>query len=111
MKDTTSIIATFDTPDTALRVTKLLNVWFTWILEGSSDEIDDLTDLFDDFGLVFDDYQDTDEVDWNETPEIDLNLKGTEVIIRLEGKGAIIDTIKDLLHSVGAYDVTVDEEE
>jgi hypothetical protein len=104
------IVATFDTPHTARSVTKLLNTWFSWVMEGSSDETEEISQEFDDFGLSFDDYaldRDTD-TDWSEIPEADI--KGTEVIVRLDGKGGI-DTIRALLEAVGSYEVTIFGEE
>lgn len=105
------IVATFDTPQTARACAKLLNAWFTWIMEGSSDETDEIEGQFDDFGLSFDDFsidRDTD-VDWGE--EIpDATVQGNRIVVNINSKTGI-DTIRELFGAMGAYDVTVAGEE
>lgn len=100
------VIATFDTPQTARQGAKLLNFWFSWIMEGSNDDTDEIEALFEDFGLSFDDYsidRDTD-IDWGEIPE--AHLEGNKIVARLDSKTGI-DTLRELYEAMGAYDVTV----
>jgi hypothetical protein len=100
------IIATFDTDQTARRGTKLLNSWFSWIMEGASDDTAEIEKLFEDFGLSFDDFsidRDTD-IDWGEIPE--AHLEGYKIVVGLDSKTGI-DTIRELFEAMGAYDVTV----
>lgn len=107
------VIATFDTPHTARTGTKLLNRWFTWIMEGSKDDVEDFEDIseaFDEFGLSIDDFsvdRDTD-IDWGEIPE--AHLEGNKIVVGLDSKTGI-DTIKELFEAMGAFDVTVYGEE
>jgi hypothetical protein len=104
------VIATFDTPQTARLGAKLLNSWFSWIMEGSSDETEEIDVLFDDFGISLDDFsidRDTD-IDWGETPE--AHLEGNKIVVDLDSKTGI-DTVKELFIAMGAYDVTVYGEE
>jgi hypothetical protein len=104
------VIATFDTPQTARAGTKLLNSWFSWVMEGSSDEIDEISEAFDDFGLSFDDFsldRDTD-IDWTEIPE--AHLESNKIVVGLDSKTGV-DTVRELFEAMGAYDVTVVGEE
>ncbi len=104
------VIATFDTPQTARAGTKLLNSWFSWVMEGSSDEIDEISEAFDDFGLSFDDFsldRDTD-IEWSEIPE--AHLEGNKIVVGLDSKTGV-DTVRELFEAMGAYDVTVVGEE
>ena len=104
------IIATFDTPQTARSCAKLLNAWFTWIMEGSNDEIEEIDSMFDDFGLAFDDFsidRDTD-IDWSEIPE--AHVEGNKIVVTLDSKTGI-DTIRELFGAMGAYDITAGGEE
>lgn len=100
------VIATFDTPQTARSGAKLLNSWFSWIMEGSGDDTEEIDALFEDFGLSFDDYsidRDTD-IDWGEIPE--AHLEGNKIVVGLDSKTGV-DTIRELFEAMGAYDVTV----
>lgn len=100
------IMATFDTPQTARQGVKLLNNWFSWIMEGSNDDVEEMEEQFDDFGLSFDDFsidRDTD-IDWGEIPE--AHLEGNKIIVTLDSKTGV-DTVRELFESMGAYDVTV----
>ncbi|HXW53604.1 MAG TPA: hypothetical protein VEL47_05825 [Myxococcota bacterium] len=100
------VIATFDTPQTARSGVKLLNSWFSWIMEGASDETEEVDALFEDFGLSFDDFsldRDTD-IDWGEIPE--AHLEGNKIVVGLDSKTGV-DTIRELFEAMGAYDVTV----
>lgn len=104
------VIATFDTPQTARSGAKLLNAWFSWIMEGSSDDTEEIETLFEDFGLSFDDFsidRDTD-IDWGEVPE--AHLEGNKIVVSLDSKTGI-DTVRELFEAMGAYDVMVDGEE
>jgi hypothetical protein len=104
------IIATFDTPQTARSGAKLLNSWFSWIMEGAMDEVEEIEALFDDFGLSFDDFsmdRETD-TDWSEIPE--AHMEGNKIVVGLDSKTGI-DTIRELFEAMGAYDVTVYGEE
>lgn len=104
------VIATFDTPQTARAATKLLNSWFSWVMEGSSDETDEISELFDDFGLSFDDFsidRDTD-TEWGEIPE--AHLEGNKVVVGLDSKTGL-DTVRELFEAMGAYEVSAEGEE
>jgi hypothetical protein len=104
------VIATFDTQQTARAATKLLNSWFSWIMEGSRDETEELEEIFDDFGLSFDDFTvDHDvDIDWGEIPE--AHIEGNKVVVGLDSKSGI-DTVRELFEAMGAYDVNVCGEE
>lgn len=100
------VIATFDTPQTARSGVKLLNGWFSWIMEGSNDDTEEVEALFEDFGLSFDDFsidRDTD-IDWVEIPE--AHLEGNKIVVGLDSKTGI-DTVRELFEAMGSYDVTV----
>lgn len=104
------IMATFDTPQTARSGVKLVNAWFSWIMEGGMDEVEEIEAAFDDFGLSFDDFsmdRETD-IDWGEIPE--AHTEGNKIIVGLDSKSGI-DTIRELFEAMGAYDVTVYGEE
>jgi hypothetical protein len=99
------VIATFDTPQTARAGAKLLNGWFSWIMEGSSDETEEVETLFEDFGLALDDFsldRETD-VDWGD-PE--ARVEGSKIVVILDSKTGI-DTVRELFEAMGSYDVTV----
>lgn len=100
------VIATFDAPQTARNGVKLLNSWFSWIVEGSNDDTEELEPLFEFFGLSPDDYSidEKNDIDWVEIPE--AHLEGSKIIISLSSKTGL-DTIIDLLEAMGAYDVNV----
>lgn len=94
------VIATFDTPQTARLGAKLLNSWFYWIMEGSNDETEEIEELFEDFGLSFEEYsidRDTD-VDWDEIP--DAHLEGNKIIVGLNSRTGI-DAIRGLFEAMG----------
>lgn len=104
------VIATFDTKQTALSGAKLLNGWFSWVMEGSNDDVEEINDLFKDFGLSVDDFSidpETD-IDWGEIPE--AHLEGNKIVVGLDSKTGV-DTIRELFEAMGAYDVTVYGEE
>jgi hypothetical protein len=104
------IIATFDTSQTARSGAKLLNSWFRWVMEGSDEDTEDLETIFDDFGLSLDDFpldKDTD-TDWVDTPE--ANIEGNKIIIGLDSNTGL-DTVRELLEAMGAYDVSVGGED
>lgn len=100
------VIATFDTPQTARAGVKLLNSWFSWIMEGSSDETEEVEALFEDFGLSIDDFSiDQSDVDLQEIPEARFEGPNKAVVV-LDSK-TCIDTVRELLEAMGSYDVTV----
>jgi hypothetical protein len=105
------VIATFDAPQTARNGAKLLNSWFSWIMDEESTEyMEDIEDLFDFFGLSPDDFSidEKNDIDWQESPEV--HSDGNDIIISLSSKTGL-DTIIDLLGAMGAYDVNVRGEE
>lgn len=104
------IVATFDTPQTARAGVKLLNEWFSWIMEGCDDDELEVETLFDDFGLSFDEFsidRDTD-IDWGEIPE--AHIEGNKIVVGLDSKTGV-DTIRELLEAMGSYDVQICGEE
>jgi hypothetical protein len=104
------VIATFDTPQTARSGVKLLNAWFSWIMEGSSDETEEVEALFEDFGLSFDDFSIEREldVDWQEIPE--AHVEGSRIVVVLDSKTGI-DTIRELFEAMGSFDLKVHGED
>jgi len=105
--DDVEIIGTFDTPETARSVAKALNNWFSFIMDGETEEI---PDFFDEWGVSAEDYaldRDSD-VDWDEAPI--ARARGNRVAIELQSSGTL-DTIEELLEALGAFDVTVAGEE
>lgn len=97
------IIATFDTQDTAYNVSKALNVWFQWVMEGDPE---DPPDVFEDFGVEIEDFaldRETD-VEWEEMPAVSAH--GNVVEISIDHSGAL-DTLEELLESLGAYEVSM----
>ena len=104
------IIATFDTPQTARAGAKLLNYWFSWVMEGTSDDTEQIESAFDDFGLSFDDFsidRDTD-IDWSEIPE--AHVEGNKIVVGLDSKTSA-DTVRELFEAMGSYDVSVSGED
>lgn len=100
------VMATFDTPQTARAGVKLLNGWFSWIMEGSNDETEEVEALFEDFGLALDDFsldRETD-VEWIEIPE--ARVEGNKIAVVVDSKNGI-DTVRELFEAMGCYDVTV----
>lgn len=105
--DEIELIATFDTEETARQVSKALNHWFAWIMEGDSE---DEPEFFEDFGISSDEYaldRDSD-TDWSDTPV--ARAAGNRVMITFDSSNAI-DTLEELLEALGAYDVTLAGEE
>ncbi len=109
------VIATFDTPQTARTGTKLLNSWFSHIIESSDDDEDEekvamIEELFDDFGLSFSDYSGDGytDIEWGEIPE--AYMEGNKVVVGLDSKTGV-DTVRELFEAMGAYEVTVHGEE
>ena len=101
------IIATFDTVQTARVVTKALNTWFHWVTEGDPE---DAPDVFEDFGIEIEDFtldRDTD-VDWHDIPVATQHGNKVEILIDASGT---LDTLEELLETVGAYDVNLAGEE
>lgn len=105
--DEVDIIATFDTDETARSVAKALNNWFSWIMEGDTEEA---PDFFEDFGVSADEYalDRESDIDWIETPV--ARARGNRVTVSLESSSAT-DTLEELLEALGAYDVSVAGEE
>ncbi len=106
--DEVELIATFDTEETARLVSKSLNNWFAWIMEGDQDE--EIPDFFEDFGVLADEYalDRESDVDWDETPV--ARARGNKVVIALDSPNTV-DTLEELLEGLGAYDVTMADEE
>lgn len=97
------IIATFDTNSTARQVAKALNIWFNWVMDGDPEE---LPDVFEDFGVDIEDYaldRDSD-VDWEDVPV--ASALGNKVEIAVDSSNTI-DTMEELLESLGAFDVNM----
>jgi hypothetical protein len=104
------VIATFDTPETAKDGAKLLNSWFSWIMEGSpDDDVDGISEAFDQFDLSLDDFSLEDiDLEWDEIPE--ARLEGNKIVVVLESKSGV-DTVRELFEAMGAYEVSVEGEE
>ena len=101
------IIATFDTQDTAFQVSKALNIWFSWIMEGDPE---DPPDVFDDFGVEIEDFaldRETD-IDWEDLPAVSAHGNIVEISI---DHSATLDTLEELLESLGAFEVSMADEE
>jgi hypothetical protein len=101
------IIGTFDSEETARNVSKALNSFFNWSMEGDRDNV---PNLFEDFGLATDDYAiDEGDMDWPEPPR--ARVRGPKVVITAE-TSQTIDTLQELLEALGAFDVyQADDEE
>jgi hypothetical protein len=99
------IEATFDSEDTAHDVARAVNLWFAWANEGNFDEV---PEFFEDFGVEADDFslEDTD-IDWGESPY--ARASGNMVLIRVES-GETLDLIQELVETLGAYEVDVNED-
>ncbi len=106
--DEVELIATFDTEETARLVSKALNNWFAWIMEGDQDE--EIPDFFEDFGVLADEYalDRESDVDWDETPV--ARARGNKILVTLDSPNTV-DTLEELLEGLGAYDVTMADEE
>lgn len=109
------VIATFDTPQTARNGTKLLNSWFSYIIESGEDDEDSdkvgmLEELFDEFGLSLSDYSGDGytDIEWGEIPE--AYMEGNKVVVGLDCKTGV-DAVRELFEAMGAYEVTVHGEE
>jgi hypothetical protein len=95
------ILGTFDSEETAKAVSKALNAWFHWLMEGNLEEP---PELFEDFGLTTGDYaleRETD-IDWPEPPR--ARVRGIRVAITAETTQTV-DTLQELLEALGAFDV------
>lgn len=104
--DEVDIVGTFDSGDTSSAVARALNRWMGWVLEG---DIEDVPELFEDFGVATDDYaldRDTD-IDWPEPPAI--RSRGANVVITVE-TSETLDVLQELLESLGAFEVTISED-
>ncbi len=109
MDDTIEIIARFDSEDTAEGVAKVMNAWFQWLMEG---DLDDMPELFEDFGLSTEDYafdRDT-ELDWDDTPRAYASGATVQVTLSSEG-GESVGIVGEVLEALGAYEVTDGEED
>lgn len=94
------IVAFFDSEDTAREVAKAFNQWVTWVLEG---DVEDVPELFEDFGVSTDDYAvDRSDVDWPEPPR--ARPRGNKVVVSFEGSETV-DMIQEMLEALGAFDV------
>jgi hypothetical protein len=101
------IVGTFDSEDTARQVARALNRWIGWVLEG---DVENVPELFEDLGVATDDYaldRDTD-VDWPEPPR--AFTRGLTVVLSVE-TSETIDTLSELMESLGAFDVQVGDDE
>ncbi len=94
------IIAVYDSEDTAAAVTGSLNAWFNWVMEGDPEEV---PEFFEDFGVTTEDYAlDLEDTDWEQPPV--ARAAGMNVIISAE-TSETIDTLQELVESLGAYEV------
>lgn len=105
--DEVEIVGTYDSEDTAREVARAVHNWVGWVLEG---DLEDVPELFEDFGVSTDDYAlDREDLDWPEPPRV--RARGANVIITVE-TSSTLDTLQELLEALGAYDVfTADEDE
>lgn len=100
------IVGAFDSEETAAGVSRAMNRWVMWVLEG---DVENVPELFEDFGAATDDYaldRDTD-IDWPEPPSI--RARGNNVIVAVE-TSETLDVLQELLESLGAYEVHVGED-
>lgn len=110
------VIATFDTPQTARTGTKLLNSWFSHIIESVDEDEEDeeklamIEELFDDFGLSFIDFSGDgySDIEWGEIPE--AYMEGNKVVVGLYSKTGV-GPVRELFEAMGAYEVAVHGEE
>ena len=99
------ITAIFDTEETADNVTRAINIWLGWLVEGDEEEP---PDAFEDFGVALDDIEvDINDVDWSEPPY--ASATGNLVLLTLPDTEHA-EIVEELFESLGAYEVTVDDE-
>jgi hypothetical protein len=105
--DEVEIVGTFDSEDTAREVARALNKWVGWILEG---DLEDVPELFEDFGLATDDYalDRESDIDWPEPPVI--RARGPAVVFTVE-TSETMDTLMELFEALGAFDVSTSNDE
>ncbi len=101
------IYASFDSEETARDVSKALNAWFHWIVEGDQE---DCPEVFENFGVTTEDYwiDREEDVDWEDPPRVRVN--GAGVLVTFIGDEAS-DTINELLEALGAYDISEADDE
>ena len=101
------IIGSFDSEDTAQEVAQALNRWFIWIMEGDPE---DIPELFEDLGLSTEDYalDREGDVDWEEPPHAEPS--GANVIVTAT-TSETIDTLQEVIAALGAYDVSMGDED
>lgn len=105
--DEVEIVGTFDSEDTAREVARALNKWVGWILEG---DLEDVPELFEDFGVATDDYalDRESDIDWPEPPVV--RARGNVVLFTVESS-ATLDTLQEMLEALGAYDVSTSNDD
>lgn len=95
------IIGTFDSNETAAEVTRALNAWFLWIMDGAGS---DIPELFEDFGLNSGDYaleRDVD-VDWDEQPTASAE---SNLVIVCADTMETQELLQEMLESLGAFEI------
>ncbi len=102
------ILATFDTVETATTVAKTVNLWFSYLFEEKS--LEDAPEIFEDFGISLEDYalDPESDIDWGELPIAKANSNNVSIEI---DSANTIDSIEELLEAMGAYEVSVVEDE
>lgn len=109
MNEMIELEATLDSPKTAQEVSKLLNSWFSWIMDGSDEDNPDLEDMFNEFGLSVGDYiLELSDVDWNESPE--AHTEGSTVIVTLDSKAGL-EIVQEVIEAVGGDNIVIRGEE
>ena len=100
------IVATFDSADTASDVSRSLNAWFQWVMDGGEGEI---PDFFDDFGISTEEYalERESDTDWEEQPI--AKARSNHVIIHAY-TSETQDLLQELLESMGAFEVEITAE-
>jgi hypothetical protein len=95
------LVGTYDTEETANEVSRAMNAWFDWLLEGDPENV---PELFEDFGIATDDFalDRESDIDWPDPPVARAN--GNRVVIRVE-TAETVDTIQEVMEALGAYDV------
>jgi hypothetical protein len=105
--DEIEIWGKFDSDETARAVAKALNAWFAWVMDG---DVEDVPELFEDFGVSTDDYalDRESDIDWPEQPR--ARARGSRVQVVAE-TSETVDTLSELMESLGAFDVSNELEE
>lgn len=100
------LVGTFDSADTAAEVTRALNAWFQWVMEGGGS---DIPSYFEDFGLSSEDYalDRENDTDWEESPLAEA--RGNHVLLYAY-TSETQDMLQELLEALGAFEVENDED-